>query len=74
MNNLYKGKYAIGIYEKGGDESCIAMFDTVQEFADYLKTNLHNAYQILNNNMRKNRKDIVIQHKLCELCCVDVSD
>lgn len=74
---LYKGKYAICIYEKpktkDDDDFMVAMFESVQDFANYLKTNLHNAYSMLNNNMSKKRKDIVIQNKMYELHCIKIA-
>lgn len=77
-NKLYKGKYSIVLYniiENENDmDDIVAMFDSVEEFANYVKKNLHNTYSLLNNNMKGASRNIQVDGRWYELHCVNVVD
>lgn len=78
MFGYYKGKYAIGIYnkiqEEGDTDSMVEIFDTVQELADYLGKSLQQAYDIARMHFTKGQNDIVIQGKMYELAFINMVD
>ena len=74
-NKLYKGKYAIGIYQKveiDGVDTLVMLFDTVEELAEYLKRSVSSTYAIVSQHYHQKRKDIRINNRSYELKCVCV--
>lgn len=73
--NYYKQKYAIGIYNKKSDE-LVAIFFSIQEFADYLQQSLDNAYNVAKYhfNLNKDESDIIIDHRTMTLSFIDMTD
>lgn len=67
------GKYLICLYNtEDDDDGLVASFDTAQEFADYIQTNLRHAYNILLNHRKRNDKKIFVDNKCYELHCVRI--
>ena len=75
-NKLYKGKYAIGIYQKvsiDGEDTLIRLFDNVEDLAHYLNRSVSSTYAIVSQHYHSKRKDIRINNRSYELKCVCVA-
>lgn len=78
MKGLYKKRYGIGIYKKirkaGDTDELIELFDTAEEFANFIGKSLKKAYDILRLHFKKDQKDIVVKGRLCEIAFIDMED
>ena len=78
LNKLYKGKYAIGIYQKieiDGEDTLVRLFDSVEELAKYLKKSTQLTYTILGQRLSKRTKtsDITIDNHVYEMRCINMA-
>ena len=76
MSKLYKDKYAIGIYEINGEETCIALFDNVHQLATYLNRTISNTSTLIARTYKKvinNKKAFVeIDKRIYELALIEM--
>lgn len=74
--NLYKGKYAIGIYKiiknVGDNDELVDLFESAEELAKALKTSLANTYHILRNHTAREDKTINIGGRFYELAFINM--
>lgn len=58
MKKLYKGKYAICIYDNE-DETLIGMYESAEDFAKSMKLKLSSAYDLLGKHFNKKLSNII---------------
>lgn len=72
----YKKRYGIGIYKKISQQNpvdeFVALFDNVQQFADYFGKSLNNAYAILNLHWEEKQTYIFYKGQIYELAFIDM--
>lgn len=72
IGKLYKGRYSIGIYERGGDEQLVTLFNSTFELAVYLGVSVKLAYTIIAQRKKEKRKGVVIKGRIYDIELVDV--
>lgn len=75
-STYYKRRYGIGIYKKimrvGETDEMVALFDTAEEFANFMGKSIKKAYDILRNHFKKNQKYIYVKDEIYELAFIDM--
>lgn len=78
LNNLYKKRYAIGIYRivKRQDETdeLLKLFDSPQELAEYLEIKLDSCYVLLRHHQQRGDTKIYDHGVERELALIDMRE
>lgn len=79
MEKLYKGKYSIAVYNKITEthpvDDLVDIFDSAEEFAEFVGSSLQKVYSMLNKHFHnKCGSDIVVGNKMFELAFINLQD